>query len=251
MINILVIEDNPDELNYCCAAIKSMKNDCRIFCAANSEEALKLISSNSIDLFFIDIRLPGASGYELAGKIREVPAHTLTPIVFITGEKSNQLLIHKRYHHYEYIEKPYSMNKFTSLMQPVFDTLETQNVSTRNEKLVLIPGSRGEFLAALSSFCFAEAWGRKTTLYTAKNKYEDIPLKLTEFVERTNDEFFIRCHRSYAVNVRNIQSIKKISRRSWGICFTVSPDLRCPMSATYSDQIKHHLNKISNPKENI
>jgi DNA-binding NarL/FixJ family response regulator len=38
--------------------------------AANGEEAFKRLSSNAIDLVFMDIRLPGESGLELTRKIK-------------------------------------------------------------------------------------------------------------------------------------------------------------------------------------
>jgi DNA-binding NarL/FixJ family response regulator len=38
--------------------------------AANGEEALKRLSSNAVDLVFMDIRLPGESGLELTRKIK-------------------------------------------------------------------------------------------------------------------------------------------------------------------------------------
>jgi DNA-binding NarL/FixJ family response regulator len=38
--------------------------------AANGEEAFKKLSSNAIDLVFMDIRLPGESGLELTRKIK-------------------------------------------------------------------------------------------------------------------------------------------------------------------------------------
>jgi DNA-binding NarL/FixJ family response regulator len=38
--------------------------------AANGEEAFKRLSSNAVDLVFMDIRLPGESGLELTRKIK-------------------------------------------------------------------------------------------------------------------------------------------------------------------------------------
>ena len=38
--------------------------------AANGEEAFKRLSSNAVDLLFMDIRLPGESGLELTRKIK-------------------------------------------------------------------------------------------------------------------------------------------------------------------------------------
>lgn len=247
MINILIIEDDPKEIEYCCAAIDSMNIDCTVFRAGDHVAAAEIMDSNCIDIFFIDVRLPGASGFEIAERIRSVSTYRLTTIVFITGEKTNQLEVHRRYHHYEYIEKPYSFKRFRSLMEPVMDALSQKNSESdnrsRSEKLLLIPDEKNEFLIPLSDICFAESSGRKLILCTYSGTYENIPMKLTDFVEYVNSGSFLRCHRSYAVNADNISSLIQISRRSWDICFRDSSDMKCLLSLTYYDIVEAYLRK--------
>lgn len=51
----------------------------------NSEEALKLLSENDFDLVFLDVDMPGMTGYELCAKLRGLPHHKKTPVVFVTA----------------------------------------------------------------------------------------------------------------------------------------------------------------------
>lgn len=51
----------------------------------NSEEALKLLSENEFDLIFLDVDMPGMTGYELCAKLRGLPHHKKTPVVFVTA----------------------------------------------------------------------------------------------------------------------------------------------------------------------
>jgi DNA-binding response OmpR family regulator len=47
--------------------------------------ALAILSSNTFELIFLDVEMPGMSGFELCQKIRALPAHAKTPVVFVTG----------------------------------------------------------------------------------------------------------------------------------------------------------------------
>lgn len=47
--------------------------------------ALKLLSESSYDLVFLDVDMPGMTGHELCTKLRALPRHKKTPVVFVTG----------------------------------------------------------------------------------------------------------------------------------------------------------------------
>jgi CheY-like chemotaxis protein len=48
------------------------------------EAALKLLSEKLFDIVFLDVLLPGMTGYELCTKLRALPQHKKTPVVFVT-----------------------------------------------------------------------------------------------------------------------------------------------------------------------
>ncbi len=47
--------------------------------------AFKLLSEKQFDLVFLDVDMPGMTGYELCTRLRSLPLHKKTPVVFITG----------------------------------------------------------------------------------------------------------------------------------------------------------------------
>jgi CheY-like chemotaxis protein len=56
--------------------------------SVNTEDpqaALKLLSENDFDLVFLDVDMPGITGYELCAKLRAMPQHKKTPVVFVTS----------------------------------------------------------------------------------------------------------------------------------------------------------------------
>ena len=46
--------------------------------------AFKLLSEKQFDLVFLDVDMPRMNGYELCNKLRQLPMHKKTPVVFVT-----------------------------------------------------------------------------------------------------------------------------------------------------------------------
>ncbi len=49
------------------------------------EQALQLLTANDFDLVFLDVDMPGMTGYELCTKLRALPQHKRTSVVFVTS----------------------------------------------------------------------------------------------------------------------------------------------------------------------
>lgn len=47
--------------------------------------AVKLLEENSFALIFLDVGMPGTNGFELCEKIRALPEHKSTPVIFVTA----------------------------------------------------------------------------------------------------------------------------------------------------------------------
>ena len=52
--------------------------------------SLAVLSAQPCDLIFLDINLPDMNGFEVCTKIRALPFHERTPIIFLTGMNSFQ-----------------------------------------------------------------------------------------------------------------------------------------------------------------
>ena len=68
-LRLLVVEDNPDARYLVCETLRALGHD--VEAAASGEEALPLLASQSFDVLFTDVSLPGMSGVELARQSRQ------------------------------------------------------------------------------------------------------------------------------------------------------------------------------------
>jgi DNA-binding response OmpR family regulator len=51
----------------------------------NSEAAFKMLVETKFDLIFLDVDMPGMNGFELCSRLRMLPNHKITPVVFVTS----------------------------------------------------------------------------------------------------------------------------------------------------------------------
>jgi signal transduction histidine kinase/CheY-like chemotaxis protein len=80
---VLVVDDNPDHLALLAELLRGRGYD--VIEANDAFEALRIVSDQKPDACVIDIGLPGMDGYELARKLREIPATRESRLIAVTG----------------------------------------------------------------------------------------------------------------------------------------------------------------------
>lgn len=86
-MNLLIVDDNPDELVAVAAALEPL--DCSIATARSGREALRHLLARDFDLVLLDVRMPAMDGFETARYIRMRDRTHVTPILFLTGALSS------------------------------------------------------------------------------------------------------------------------------------------------------------------
>jgi len=82
-VNILVVDDEAISRRAVVYALD--KAQLHTTNVEDPNEALKLLTDNNYDLVFLDVDMPGMTGYELCSKLRAMPQHKKTPVVFVTA----------------------------------------------------------------------------------------------------------------------------------------------------------------------
>jgi CheY-like chemotaxis protein len=83
---VLILDDDRDLLETISSALKGA--DFYTTPCANATDGIEMMSKEAFDVVLLDIRLPDSNGIDVCSKIREIPAHKKTPVVFITVEDS-------------------------------------------------------------------------------------------------------------------------------------------------------------------
>lgn len=80
---VLVVDDEAISRRAVTYALEKAK--LKAVSVEDPEVAYQLLSEKSFDLVFLDVDMPRMNGFELCAKLRSLPAHKKTPVVFVTG----------------------------------------------------------------------------------------------------------------------------------------------------------------------
>ena len=118
MATILVIDDDN-------GIQKSFSNlfekEYKVLNGYNGKEGLKILSSDEVDLVFLDYRMPGMDGLEILKKIKK--AEPELPVVMITAHGSFETVIEAiSLGAYDYIEKPLDIDKINIIVKRALES---------------------------------------------------------------------------------------------------------------------------------
>lgn len=82
-LKILLVDDNEDAAEMLAAALRL--NGCSVVVAHDGPAALSVAADDTFDAALLDIGLPVMDGYELAGRLRELPGLRESRLVAVTG----------------------------------------------------------------------------------------------------------------------------------------------------------------------
>jgi PAS domain S-box-containing protein len=89
-IKILLVDDTPDNLVSLEAALYGLGEE--LVMAHSGKEALRHLLNDDFAAILLDVRMPEMDGFETAELIRSRPRSRQTPIIFLTGYKSEEHL---------------------------------------------------------------------------------------------------------------------------------------------------------------
>lgn len=82
-VNILVVDDEAISRRAITYALEKAK--LKSVSVEDPLVAFQMITENRFDLIFLDVDMPNMSGFELCSKLRALPAHKSTPVIFVTS----------------------------------------------------------------------------------------------------------------------------------------------------------------------
>lgn len=127
-VEILLVEDDPDDLDLTLRALNEEHVCNRIHVARDGEEALDFLfcrgqysardGSNTPRLILLDLKLPKVDGLEVLEQIKRDPGTRSIPVVILTSSRQERDMVHG-YHlgANSYIQKPVDFEQFQSTIK--------------------------------------------------------------------------------------------------------------------------------------
>src|SRR2546422_836618 len=89
---ILVADDNEANRELLSALLSA--EGYQVICAANGQQALARVDSDSVDLALLDVVMPRPTGFEICQTMKSKPETRLTPVILLTSLNSDADRIH-------------------------------------------------------------------------------------------------------------------------------------------------------------
>jgi two-component system, LytTR family, response regulator len=188
----------------------------------NGPEAVAAIDSLEPDLIFLDIQMPGLSGFQVLQKIVHVPQ-----IIFSTAFDKYALKAFDN-NAVDYLLKPYTKERFAQAVNKVLLGTAKNREAIKNlsdnlqsaytaypDKVLVESGSRMISLS-VNDIHWIEADGDYTRLHTAQKFYlSTYGISILE--QKLNPAAFIRIHRSAIININLIKEVYKDSNGYYAV----------------------------------
>jgi len=241
MIKVILIDDEP-------LAVEILKEylsghtDLEVVAACHDGfAAFKAIQEHKPDLVFLDVQMPKISGFEMLELLEEPPA-----VIFTTAFDEYAIKAFDN-HAVDYLLKPFSKDRFDRALQkfrkqlPDYQRRSYHNLTEAEEKkirrIVVRTGNSIRILP-LIEILYMEASDDYVTFYTESEEF--VKTQTLKSLERGLDQNqFVRIHRSYIVQVQQINKIEPYEKD--GQVVILSNGKRLPVSKTGYPKLKAAL----------
>lgn len=183
--------------------------------ANNGVDAVREINKFKPDLVFMDIQMPGMTGFEVLKRLEEIPQ-----IIFSTAYDKYALNAFE-VHAIDYLLKPYTKERFSialnklpaekdsSGLAPLANSLimESQNYPER----ILVENNKKLVTVAIEDIIWIQAYGDYSKIYVKDSIYLS-NYGISGLEEKLNPAKFLRVHRSAIINLAQIQHADKYGK---------------------------------------
>jgi len=169
--------------------------------ARDAEEALAQIEQLQPDLLFLDIQMPGRSGFELLEQLERVP------LVIFTTAYDEYALKAFEVNALDYLLKPVSPERLdAALARAALRKAKPATTAASASSCIFVKDGERCWFVTLSDVVLLESEGNYARLYFGGNR----PLvlrSLNYLEERLDPAMFFRASRKHLLNLRFIESI--------------------------------------------
>ena len=175
--------------------------------AANANEGIEKIEALNPDLIFLDIQMPGKTGFDMLTELEKAPH-----VIFVTAYDEYALKAFE-VSALDYLMKPVEPKRLADALLKVRQKDEEELLSYNNRGLlgehdqVFVKDGERCWFVKLSDVRLFESVGNYAKVFFGTNK--PLILKsLNALEERLDDKVFFRANRKHIVNMRLIEKIE-------------------------------------------
>lgn len=183
-MNCIIVDDEPLAREGILLLLHEMPGILVLGCFGGAKKAQEFMSSNPVDLVFLDIQMPGITGIEFA---QSLPPQTL--VIFTTAYS-------------QYALESYELDAIDYLVKPI--------QKERLEKAVRKAVSYHELLSGSQRKTTFESAAPDFILIKSERKFHKLLFANMQYVEGLKDYVVIHCQESRVITAMNLRTISKL-----------------------------------------
>ncbi len=214
-IKTILVDDEPRGL---ASLQKLLQLNCPevnvVACCNSAEEAKDAITQLNPQLVFLDIAMPGTTGFELLRELKEINFET----IFVTAH-NNYMAQAFHFSAVDYILKPVEDELLAEAVkragkrieeknsvQPIETLLYNLGHKSGSQKMKLcIPSLKGFQVIQIQDIIYCEASSNYTNFHFSNRPLICASKPIHEYEELLADSNFVRIHKSFLVNLEHIK----------------------------------------------
>ena len=248
MIKTIIVDDELDGSDVLNILIKDYCTDLSVVEICNSgQSAVKAIIKHQPELLFLDINMPGMSGFDVLDCIKNMNVK----VIFVTAHNQHAIRAFK-YSTVDYILKPASAQQLIEAVEKAKKIEFSDNKisyslllnSFKNEvispQIIALPMADGLQVISIEDIMYCKAEGNYTFVYLYKQKAVLVSKQLKEFEKLLTQYSFFRVHHSAIINLKYVTKYV----RGEGGYVIMKDECSIEVSRQKKDQLLRLINKV-------
>jgi two-component system, LytTR family, response regulator len=251
-IRVLVADDEPLARERLTSLLSTEPDVEVVGQARDGEEAVTAVHDYSPDLVFLDVQMPGMTGFDV---IEAVGTDKMPLVIFVTAYDQHALKAFQ-VRALDYLLKPFDRERFTDALQRARKQIERDETGDlgrrllalvkdlrrdqpRSDRLVVKSGGRLFFLRT-DEIDWVEAAGNYVRLHVGTSSHL-LRETMNAIEGRLDPEKFFRIHRSRIVNMERIQELQPWLNGEYAVLLRTGT--RLTLSRGYREKLQERLGK--------
>ncbi|MEA2330887.1 MAG: hypothetical protein QOH58_1025 [Thermoleophilaceae bacterium] len=204
-LDVLVVDDEAPARADLSRLLRSLPGIGDVCTAASGQEALRTLAERPFDAVFLDVRMPGLDGLELARVLRRFEAPP--GIVFVSAYETGAVGAFEL-KALDYLMKPVSRKRLAEAAERVSDARAA--AVTPGGDLVPLPTLRGGTkLVPRESILFLQADGDYVRVICDEERFL-LRGRVSDLARRWRTYGFVQVHRGYVANLRRAVEVRPL-----------------------------------------
>ena len=210
-LRCLLIDDEPPALKILASYISNINGLEIVAQCKNAIEALDVLHQKTVDVIFLDIKMPKILGTEFLKNLSHPPK-----VIFVTAYRDYAVEGYEL-DAVDYLVKPVSFERFFKAITKLNRVIDKEAVTTtveyksNPEAFVYLKVDRDMKKIFVNDIVYIESWKDYVKLFLANNKTLLVKQSISAMENLLSEHKFLRIHRSYMVSLNKISGYNGVS----------------------------------------